>query len=81
MDHWFSGSLVFIVLWWLIIFMVLPFGVRPSTEVEMEPGQEPGAPHKPMLWRKVVICTAITAVVWLILYFINDAGLITFRPD
>jgi len=81
MDHWFSGILIFVVLWWLIIFMVLPFGVRRSTEEELEPGQEPGAPEKPMIWRKMAICTAITAVVWLIFYFVHDAGLVSFRPE
>lgn len=81
MDNWFSGILIYVVLWWLIIFMVLPFGVRPSTDEEMEPGQEPGAPHKPMLWWKIAICTVITAVVWIIIYFISETGLINFRPD
>ena len=81
MDSWVTGSAVFVVLWWLVLFMVLPFGVRPPTEEEMEPGQEPGAPYKPKLWRKMAICTGITILIWIIFYFINEAGLINFRGD
>lgn len=81
MDHWGTGTAIYIVLWWLVIFVVLPFGVRPPNADEMENGQEPGAPVKPMMWRKVAITTVITAVLWLIIYFIVMSGLISFSVE
>jgi predicted secreted protein len=81
MDHWGTGTAIYIVLWWLVIFVVLPFGVRPPNADEMEKGQEPGAPVKPMMWRKVAITTVITAVLWLIIYFIVMSGLISFSVE
>ena len=32
--NWFSGTLVYIVIWWLVLFMVLPFGVKRTENVE-----------------------------------------------
>ena len=31
---WFSAAIVFVVVWWLVLFMVLPFGAAPPDEVE-----------------------------------------------
>ena len=49
--NWFTGFMVFIILWWLTWFCALPIGVRPTENPE--PGHEPGAPEKTYLWWKV----------------------------
>ena len=71
MDNWVTIIAIYVVVWWLILFMVLPFGVRPPTDEEMEPGQEAGAPVKPMLWRKMAITSVIAAVVCVIFYYLS----------
>jgi len=72
------GSLVvFLVLWWLVLFMVLPFGIR-RPDVH-EAGHDPGAPLHPMMWRKAAITTAITLVLFLIVFFIAEFELLTLR--
>ena len=30
---WFTGLMVFVILWFLVLFMVLPFGVKAPDEV------------------------------------------------
>ncbi len=56
------GAFVFFfVVWWLVFFMTLPFGVRPPDEPE--PGHATSAPEKPRLWIKVAITTAIAVVI------------------
>jgi predicted secreted protein len=69
-----SAVVVFIVIWWLVLFMVLPFGVR-RTETP-EAGHDPGAPARPMLWRKVGATTAITLVLFAAVYGIVEFELI-----
>lgn len=69
-----SAAVVFIVIWWLILFMVLPFGVR-RTETP-EAGHDPGAPARPMLWRKVAVTTAITLVLFAAVYGVVEFELI-----
>ena len=81
MDNWVTIIAIYVVVWWLILFMVLPFGVRPPTDEEMEPGQEAGAPVKPMVWRKMAVTTVIAAVVCLLFYYLSETGLISLRSD
>jgi predicted secreted protein len=57
---------VFFVCWWLIFFMVLPFGIQGVHESgeDYEAGIEPGAPVKANIGRKMLITTGITFIVW-----------------
>lgn len=72
-----SAIVVFIVIWWLVMFMVLPFGVRRTENPEA--GHDPGAPVHPMLWRKVAVTTAITLVLFAIVYVIAEYELISLQ--
>ena len=56
---WFGILVVFVIVWWLVFFMTLPFGVTLPEEVE--PGHDAGAPEKPRLALKALITTAIAA--------------------
>ncbi len=67
------------MLWWLVIFMVLPWGNRPVDDEDVARGHASSAPKKPRLLLKVAITTVIAAVLWVIVYFIIDAGWISFR--
>ena len=72
-----SAVVVFIVIWWLVLFMVLPFGVRRTESPEA--GHDTGAPAHPMLWRKVAVTTAITLVLFAIVYAIAESGLVSLQ--
>jgi len=72
-----SAIVVFIAIWWLVLFMVLPFGVRRVDTPEE--GHDHGAPAHPMMWRKVGATTAITLVLFAIVYFIAEFDILTLR--
>ena len=74
---WFTGVLVFVMIWWLMLFMVLPWGVKRAEAPE--PGHDVGAPVNPMMWRKVLITTLISAVLWGVAYWLIDSELLTLR--
>ena len=44
-----------------------------------EPGHEPAAPAKPMMWRKAGITTLISALVWGVVYLSVEQGWIDVR--
>lgn len=69
-------ALAFLIIWWVVWFMALPFGVKPPAEPG--PGHVPSAPEKPMLVRKAIITTAITAVIVAIIAVVIEVGGITF---
>ena len=79
--NWASGVVVYVILWWLLFFMALPFGVKPPHEAgqQAEAGHEAGAPLRTHLWRKVGATTVIAALLWGIAYWLIASDLITFR--
>lgn len=72
-----SAVVVYIVLWWLVLFMVLPFGVRRNQSPEI--GHDHGAPLKPMLWRKAAVTTAIATLLFAAIYGVLEYELVTLR--
>ncbi|QQS12782.1 MAG: DUF1467 family protein [Rhodospirillales bacterium] len=63
---WATGILVFVVIWWTVVFAVLPIGVRRVDSATK--GIERGAPERPELARKALITTAISAALWVVWY-------------
>jgi predicted secreted protein len=51
---------LYIIVWWLIFFAVLPWGVRPANEGEK--GFDAGAPANPRLLLKAVVTSLVAAV-------------------
>jgi len=59
---------VFFVLWWLVLFLTLPFGVRGQWEDnEQQGGTDPGAPQKTNILRKFAITTLLTLVIFILI--------------
>ena len=73
-----SGLVVYILLWWWVFLMSLPFGVRLPAEIEQ--GHATSAPAKPMLWRKMVASTLIAAALFAVVYLVIRSGVISFQP-
>lgn len=76
---WPMGIAVYLIIWWLVIFMVLPWGVKAIGAEDVEKGQAPSAPRKPHLRKKFTITTAISGVVWLAFYYAFATGVFNFR--
>ena len=74
---WATGVMVYLVLWWTVLFAVLPLGVRrvekPGT------GEEHGAPERPELLRKAIITSAVAAVFWVVFFALHQADVFSFR--
>ena len=64
-----SAIAIYFVIWWLVLFAVLPFGVKSQHEVEdVTLGTEHGAPHEPLLVRKALITTIVAGIVFAGIY-------------
>ena len=60
-----SSVAIYFVIWWLVLFLVLPFGVAGQNETgELTPGADPGAPQQPLLVKKALATTVIAAIVF-----------------
>jgi predicted secreted protein len=71
-----SGIVVFLMIWWVMLFTVLPWGNRPSDNPVI--GEVASAPEKPRLWRKFLVTTLISCVLWGIVYGLIAANALNF---
>jgi predicted secreted protein len=56
---------IYFVLWWVMLFVTLPFGVRSQHEEGVgAPGTDPGAPILTGMGRKLIWTTVLSAVVF-----------------
>ncbi len=75
---WFTGVIAYLLIWWTALFVVLPWGSNRLAQ-DPVPGQVHSAPDFPHLKRKFMITTALSVVLWFILYALVSANLIDFR--
>jgi len=69
-TYWFSQAAIFLLIWFVILFAVLPWGIRQPTEPE--PGHDPGAPMNPQLGRKAIITTVISVLLWGVYFYVTQ---------
>jgi predicted secreted protein len=66
---------IYFVLWWIVLFLTLPFGVRSQHEDgEGAPGTDPGAPIVSHMGRKLIWTTVISAIVFASAMLAFNAG-------
>ena len=61
---------IFVVIWWLVLFMVLPFGIQKDDEIVG--GNDPGAPKNPMLKKKIILTSIISLFLSIIVSVIKN---------
>ena len=78
-----SALAIYFVIWWLVLFAVLPWGVRTQGEAgTVEPGSPESAPVHPQLVKKALITTFIAAVLLAVVYVVVGMGWLDFSlPD
>ena len=57
---------IYLVLWWVVLFAILPLGVTSHADAGIDPGDggDPGAPINPNLKRKFITTSWVSAIVW-----------------
>jgi len=75
-----TGSIIiFLLIWWLIFFISLPINIKKSRSENYIEGEDPGAPNNPQLFRKFLITTVVSIVIWFIIYsFLNNEGFLMY---
>jgi predicted secreted protein len=72
-----TGFAIYFVMWWIVLFLTLPFGIRSQHEDgEGSPGTDPGAPVTTGMGRKLIWTTAVSAVLFAVSMLAYNAGLL-----
>ena len=77
-----TGSIiVYVLIWWIIFFSVLPVGIQSNKEKFKEKieGTDPGAPINPKIGKKFLITTLITSIIFIVIYYLVDFNLLNLR--
>jgi predicted secreted protein len=74
---WLTGSVVYILVWWVTLFAILPLWVTPAEPDD--PGHAAGAPLRPLLGRKLALTSVVAAVIWLGIYIVVSEPWLSFR--
>ena len=65
------GIAIYGLIWFVVLFMVLPFGVRPQKDTgHVTPGTAESAPIKPNIMRKFVVTALISALVYGLIHWL-----------
>ena len=74
---WLTGIIVYILIWWVTLFAVLPLWV--TSAAPDEPGYAAGAPQRPRLLLKAAVTTGVAALIWLAVYVVVSEPWFSFR--
>ena len=70
---------IYFLVWWVVLFAVLPWGVRNQEEAgDVIPGTDPGAPAIHKVWSKLIWTTGIATAIFAVFYGIYAKGLIPY---
>lgn len=64
---WLTLTAIYIIVWWVVLFIVLPLGMNQGSQARPEDGGDWGAPQRPNLRRKFITTTWVSAIVWAVL--------------
>ena len=77
--NWFSALVVWLIIWWLVLFIILPIGIRGQAEEnDIVEGSEPGAPHTLDIKRKFIQTTIIASILWVVACGVILSGLVSW---
>lgn len=67
---------VYFMMWWIVLFAILPFGRSQTQEEagEIVPGSESSAPARPRFLRVIVLTTIVTTVLFAGFYLLRTSG-------
>jgi predicted secreted protein len=74
----FTAFVLYTLIWWTVLFAVLPFGTRPVADADAVTGWR-GAPEQPLIGRKLLATTVISAVLWGIALLVIRSDWWSFR--
>jgi predicted secreted protein len=75
---WVTGIVVFFLIWWTVLFIVLPLGINPDPEGEAAGGWR-GTPRQVRVLRIILLTTLLAVLFWGVAYWLITADWLSFR--
>ena len=78
--NWVTGFVVYALIWWTVLFAVLPVGTHP-VDAGAASGGWRGAPANPHILRKAIATTILATLLWSVAYLLITSDWISFRAS
>jgi len=66
---------IYLTTWWIVLFMILPIGMRDQVDKPPTDGSQWGAPANPNLKKKFITTTWVSAIIWAIIVGVVWTGI------
>lgn len=76
--NWVTGIVLYVLIWWIALFAVLPIGTHPVEDPDDTSGWR-GAPERPRLLMKVIATTVVATIIWGGAFMLIESDYISFR--
>ena len=73
---WTGGIVLFVLIWWMVFFAVLPWGIRRAGDEAL--GHDAGAPTRARIVLKAVVTTGITLVLFGVAFWLVESKYVSF---
>jgi predicted secreted protein len=75
-----GGIIIYVNLWMVILFMVLPFGIKNQVDsANYQKGTDPGAPVESKMKKKILITTLISTFIFSLIFAADKLDLFNIR--
>ena len=71
-------AIIYIIIWWIVFFAILPIDVEREKTIQIE-GEDSGSPENPKMLKKFIYCTAITTVLFIVIYLLMKFEYLNLR--
>jgi predicted secreted protein len=75
---WPTGIALYVVIWWIALFAILPLWTRPVAGADPLTGWR-GVPERPRLLKKFLATSILAAVLWGLWYLLVISDWLSFR--
>ena len=75
---WFTAIVLYVLIWWVTLFAVLPFWTAPVVEPDRVSGWR-GAPSHPRLGRKLLVTSLVALLIWVACVVVISGPWLSFR--
>jgi len=76
--NWFTGVVLYVLIWWTMLFAVLPFAARPRAEPDPASGWR-GTTERPRLLWIAAMTTLVAAIIWFGAWLLIESPYLSFR--
>lgn len=76
--RWFTGIILYLLIWWMVLFAVLPLGIRTVADADPATGWR-GLPEKIRGGRILLITSLVALVVWAVAEAVILSPWLSFR--